>query len=339
MTSRRNLIKRLIAGEPVERCGFWLGKPHVNTWPILHAWFGTKTEEELRLKLRDDVWWIRPQFTADTYHDPTGRTSMFDSGLDRAKHGSVGPLANCATLAEVDAYPWPSAKYLSFDTCLRALESAGDFYRMSGFWTCFYHNISDLFGMEQYFIKMHTDPEIVQAVTDRVCQFYYEANELFFKVAGDLVDGFFYGNDLGSQLGLVCSPRDLDMFVFPWFRKFAGQGHRFGHQVIAHSCGSVHKVIPRMIDAGVNCLHPIQALARDMNAERLAQDFKGKLAFLGGIDTQDLLTNETPEKIHADVQRVKKILGPNIIISPSHETLLPNVPPGNVEALSKAVFE
>ena len=33
--SKRNLIKRLIAGEPVERCGFWLGNPDPKTWPIL----------------------------------------------------------------------------------------------------------------------------------------------------------------------------------------------------------------------------------------------------------------------------------------------------------------
>lgn len=41
---KRELIKRLIAGEPVERCGFWAGKPHVDTWPILHQYFGTHTE-------------------------------------------------------------------------------------------------------------------------------------------------------------------------------------------------------------------------------------------------------------------------------------------------------
>ena len=60
--SRRSLIQRLIAGEPVPRCGFWLGNPHPETWPILHRHFGTGTEEELRRKLGDDVRWICPQF-------------------------------------------------------------------------------------------------------------------------------------------------------------------------------------------------------------------------------------------------------------------------------------
>ena len=104
---------------------------------------------------------------------------------------------------------------MNFDSCLRDLRASGNFYRLSGFWTCFYHNVADLFGMEEYFIKMHTDPEVVQAVTDRVCEFYYEANERFFAASGDLVDGFFFGNDFGCQAGLVCGPRELDTFVFP----------------------------------------------------------------------------------------------------------------------------
>ncbi len=334
----RQLIKQLIARQPVERCGFWLGNPHADTWPILHRYFGTQTEEQLRRKLGDDVRWICPQFYADAYRDPQGR-ALFDSGLDRVKHGTVGPLAHCATVAEIQQFPWPDPDYLHFDSCLRDLQTAGDFYRLSGFWTCFYHNLSDLFGMEEYLVKMRTDPELVQAATNRVCEFYYEANERFFALAGDLVDGFFFGNDFGCQRGLVCGPQDLDTFVFPWFRRFAAQGRRHGYQVVVHSCGSVHALIPRMIEAGVQCLHPLQARARDMEAERLAADFKGKLAFLGGVDAQELMTNGTPKKIRADVRRIKKVLGPNLIVSPSHEAILPNVPPENVEAMAEAALD
>lgn len=335
---RRELIRRLIAREPVERCGFWLGNPHPDTWPILHRHFGTRSELELRTKVGDDVRWICPQLYNGIYEDPEGR-GLFDVGLDREKHGSVGPLADCTSVAEVERYPWPNPDYLNLEACLKDLREAGDIYRLSGFWTCYYHNISDLFGMEQYFIKMHTDPEVVHAVTDRVCNFYYEANERLFAAAGDLIDGFFFGNDFGCQLGLVCSPRDLDTFVFPWFRRFAEQGRGHGYQVVVHSCGSVHRLIPRMIAAGVDCLHPLQAKARDMEAEKLAADFKGQIAFLGGIDAQDLMTNGSPEQIREDVRRVKQLLGPNLIVSPSHEAILPNVPPENVQALVEAAAE
>jgi uroporphyrinogen decarboxylase len=337
--NRRELIKRLIAGEPVERCGLWLGKPNVNTWPILHNYFKTQTEEEWRQKLNDDCRWIGPQsYKEEVYRDPAGR-EMFDSGMNREKFGSVGPLAHCESVKEIEEFPWPNPDYLNFEPCLRDLRAAGDVYRLSGFWTCFFHNIADLFGMEEYLVKMHTNPAVVQAVTDKVCEFYYEANERFFKAAGDLVDGFFFGNDFGTQQSLICGPRQFEEFILPWFLRFTEQGHRHGHQVVLHSCGSVFSVIERLIAAGVDCLHPLQALAKDMDADNLASHFKGRVAFMGGIDMQKLLTHGTPDAIRADVRRVKRILGPNLIVSPSHEAILPNVPPENIEALARAAFE
>ena len=76
-----------------------------------------------------------------------------------------------------------------------------------------------------------------------------------------------------------------------------------------------------------------------MDAETLARDLKGRIAFLGGIDTQALLVNATPEEVKEEVRRVKKLLGPRLIVSPSHEALLPNVPPENVQAMAEAALE
>jgi len=336
--SRRETIRAIIARQNVDRCGFWLGNPHPDTWPLLHRHFGTQSEEELRRRLGDDVRWICPQFYADAYQDPEGR-QLFDAGLDREKHGSVGPLADCTSPAELEGFPWPKPEYLNFDSCLRDLREAGDVYRLSGFWTCYFHNVADLFGMEEYFVKMHLGPKLVHAVTDKICEFYYEANERFFEAAGDLMDGFFFGNDLGSQTGLICSPADLEEFVFPWLRRFVEQARRHGYQVALHSCGSVYKVIGNFIDAGVDCLHPLQALARGMQAEQLAREFKGRVAFMGGIDTQQMMTNGTPDQIRAEVLRVQGLLGPNLIVSPSHEAILSNVPMGNVAALAEAAAQ
>ena len=337
MTSRERL-KTIIAGGKADRCGFWLGNPHDDTWPILHKYFGTTTEEELRVKLGDDFRWISPQFFDGAYNDPEGR-DMFDEGLTKERHGMPGPFANCENAADVENYPWPNPDYLNFDDCIETLKNAGEVYRASGFWTCFYHNVMDLFGMDNYLVKMYTHPDVVHAVTDKVCEFYYEANERFFTEAGDLVDAFFFGNDFGTQRNLIMGPDHFDEFIMPWFRKFTEQGHRHGHQVILHSCGAIHKVIDRLIDVRVDCLHPLQANAADMDADSLAADYKGRIAFLGGIDTQDLLVNGSPADIAADVKRVKDILGPAFIVSPSHEAILPNVPPENVEAIANSVAD
>lgn len=151
--TRRETIRTIIARKPADRCGFWLGNPHPDTWPLLHQHFGTTGEEELRTKVGDDCRWICPQFYPDVYRDSQGR-ELFDAGLDRAKHAAP-PLAACETVGEVERYAWPNPDFLNFETCLRDLAGAGDVYRMSGFWTCFYHNMADLFGLEEYFVKMY----------------------------------------------------------------------------------------------------------------------------------------------------------------------------------------
>jgi len=337
MTSRE-LLKDIIALKPGPRRGLWLGNPHPASWPALHRYFGTRDEEELRRKLGDDYRWISPSFIESTFQDPACRR-LFSLGRTKTSHGQAGPLAGVEDPAELDGFDWPDPRALDFKDAVKVLRDAGPYYRASGFWSPFYHDIMDLFGMEAYFVKMHSNPAVVRAATDRVCGFYYEANERFYEAAGDLVDGYFFGNDFGTQLDLMISPALFDIFVLPWFRKFTDQAQKRGYQVILHSCGSIHRVIPRLIAAGVNCLHPLQAMAANMDAATLARDFRGKIAFLGGLDTQRVLNQGTPEEVKAEVRRIKDVLGPCLIVSPSHEAILPDVPPANVAAMAEAALE
>jgi uroporphyrinogen decarboxylase len=51
------------------------------------------------------------------------------------------------------------------------------------------------------------------------------------------------------------------------------------------------------------------------------------------------LVHATPDEVKQEVRRVKKLLGPCFVVSPSHEALLPNVPPENVKAMAEAAVE
>lgn len=333
MNSRQRL-KAIIAGEKADRCGFWMGNPHPDTWPIYFKHFGVDNDEDLRLLLNDDFRWICPEWEA-VYRHPQGKP-IWDMQPKRTGLSAPGVFSDCESVEAVDAFDWPNPDYLDFAPVLEKLDNAGDFYRASGMWSPFFHIVAEAFGMENYFMKMYTHPEVVEAVTRRVCEFYLKANDRFFALAGDRVDAFFFGNDFGSQLDLLVSENLFDQFIMPWFRKFTAQGHAAGYQVILHSCGSIYRVIDRLIDSGVNALHPLQAKAAGMDAASLEQNFKGRITFLGGIDTQDLLVHATPDQITAEVARVRAHLGERLIISPSHECLLPNVPPENVLAMARA---
>ena len=329
-----------IAERRSDKCGFWHGDPNPASIEKLYAYFDVKNDFELGLKLGAHCRWVLPEkYNMWTKTD----TPMFDvlGGKNRTSLSEGGVFAETEDIAEVEAFHWPDRQYIDFSETLKEIDKTVEAGQavLSGTWSCFFHIACDFFGMENYFIKMHTDPAVVDTVTRHVVDFYLEINEKLFDLAGNKIDAFFFGNDFGSQLDLLISPEHFDRFVMPYFREFTDQAHRHGYKVVLHSCGSIDRVIPRLIDAGVEVLHPIQAMAKNMDAESLAKKYNGKIVFLGGVDTQRILPFGTPDDVRNEVKRLKNLFGPNYIVSPSHESILPNVPPENIAAMAEAAAE
>lgn len=272
---RRILIRDLISGKPVQRCGLWIGSPKQETVDLLNKATGTKGEEELHLFFDDDVRWITPQYIKSTYRDPSGLPMRYWKDIN--PHAMAGGLlADAHTIQDVDEVSWPDVKYLNFDETLTKLETAGDVYRLSGFWSPFFHDLTYLFGTEELLIRMLIQPDIVHRALEKLCNFYLDANEIFYHKADGLIDALFFGNDFGAQNDLLMAPEQFEEFFLPWTRKFAEQAGRFNLQVVLHSCGSIYRIINQLIDAGVDAIHPIQARAANMDAVCLSEHFKGK---------------------------------------------------------------
>lgn len=333
----RQLIEEVFAGK-ADRPGLWLGNPDPETIKLYTKHFDLPDMESIRKRLGDDCRWICPEW--DSYKHPAGQP-IFDpyGGQPKHSHNQPGVFAECTSVAEVEAFPWPDVTFLDFTETRQKLQAASDYFRFSGMWTCFFHIVADFFGMDNYFVKMYTDPAVVQAVTEHVVDFYLAANERFFQEAADEFEIYFLGNDFGTQQDLLISPEMFHKFIMPYFRKCIDQAKSFGLKVMLHSCGSIYRVIPDLLDAGVDALHPLQARANGMDAETLARNYRGKVVFVGGVDTQDLLVNGTPQDVRDEVWRLRDLWGEKFIVSPSHEAILPNVPPENVVAMAEAAKE
>lgn len=55
--------------------------------------------------------------------------------------------------------------------------------------------------------------------------------------------------------------------------------------------------------------------------------------FCGDVDAQELLINGTPEMVRTKVSELKVFFSTGLIISPSHEAILKDINPVNVEAI------
>ena len=178
-----------------------------------------------------------------------------------------------------------------------------------------------------------------RGVTDRIVDFYLKANDFVYRAAGDRIDAVLIGNDVGCQTGLILSPEMVREFMLPGTRALIAQAHQYGIKVIHHSCGSIRPVIGDMVAAGADAIHPIQALATGMAAEELAVEFGSRVSFCGGLDVQELMAHGTPADVVRRVAALLELFPTGLIVSPSHEALLPDVPPENVEALQKSMQE
>ncbi|MEN6622634.1 MAG: uroporphyrinogen decarboxylase family protein [Smithella sp.] len=74
--------------------------------------------------------------------------------------------------------------------------------------------------------------------------------------------------------------------------------------IFYHSCGSCKRLIPYLIEEGVNILNPVQVNAKDMDTAELKREYGKDITFWGGgVDTQKVLPFGTPQDVKDDVRR------------------------------------
>jgi len=345
-----------------DRPGFWLGNPADETKGIYAKALGLidgsqnlgKMDEksilmatkdagfdiELHQQFNSDLYWVCPHHTANFYNHPDNKP-IFDvmGGHDRESLNQAGVFAEVEDVKQIEAFDWPNPDYVDLTNTLRQIDQVNSLGMavFSGMWAPFFHDLCDFFGMENYFLKMFTNPEVVETATNKIIEFYIEINQRIYQKAADKIDAVFFGNDLGSQSSLLIGPGEFKTFVLPYIRQIVEQAKSYDLNVVMHSCGAVFDIIPDLIEAGIDGLHPLQAKADRMDAENLVKNFGSDLVFIGGVDTQDLLPFASPDKIKNEVRQLKDIFGGRFVVSPSHEALLPNVPFKNALAMRDAV--
>lgn len=336
-----NSIERFYATinrEKVDRPAAWLGMPDIHSQPALFEYYKVKNLHELKLVIGDDF------YAVDVPYQSPNASAIY-AAFDWYMDGSVdaedrtltadGCFKDAEELEDLDFFQWPDpAKYIDLEECRRRVDMAPKDKAVIGMvWSAHFQDTCASFGMETALMNMIANPEIYQAVDQKILEFYLKANEIFYEATKGRLNAVLIGNDMGSQRGLMISPDMVRRFVIPGCQKLVEQAHSYGLKVIYHSCGSIVDVIPDLIKAGVDAIHPIQALAAGMDAKNLKEKFDGKVSFCGGVDTQDLLVHGSPEQVREKVKELRTLFPTGLIISPSHEAIMPDVPPANIHAL------
>jgi uroporphyrinogen decarboxylase len=281
------------------------------------------------------------------YTDEWGivRRMPVDRGLYFDLAGS--PLADARTVADVERHPWPSssdpARFVGLREALISAREGGFATVLGGISSGMMEMGEALRGFGAFFEDLAAASPVTEAIVERVLELKMAYWQEALDRVGDLVDIVQEGDDLGGQTGLLISPRTFATLFRPRLARLFGhiKLHAPHAAIFYHSCGSVRRILPDLIEIGANILNPVQVSARDMDTRELKKLFGRDITFWGGgVDTQAILPNGTPAEVREEVRRRIGDLAPGggFVFSAVHN-IQADAPTRNVVAMREALAE
>ena len=350
MTSKERVLASLSHLEPDRVPLFYRDVPEVDD--RLRRDLGLEDREDLYRYFDIDFRWVGPEYVGPPLVEPaTGRQRSI-WGVEyrylEAAHGGYWepvefPFASVEDSAALADHPWPMIEWFDFSVVDEQLQRHRDYATMTApGWSSpgILTTIQDLCGMEKTLMDLYANPDLWNAVADRVVSFNLEFIDALYAAAGERIDFYRIGDDFGTQRGLLIGADLWKEFLAPRIRSLVQVPKARGSHYYHHTCGAVREIIPLLIEAGVDVLDPVQVGATGMNPGVLKGEFGSRLCFSGGIDEQRVLPSGTPQQVKDEVRRMCDIMAPGggYFVGPTHN-LQDDIPTANVVAMYEAARE
>jgi len=337
-----------------ERVYAALRKEPVDRVPIF-MWYHPQTAERLAKLLEipvdrlgealgDDVrmTWVNNNYAMEgVVHENDGDSHVDDWGIEWTRKDGFNQISNFpyagASNEETLKYEFPTD---SIDSLLDLMEPvmAHKDERFIGcdVSPCAFEMYWRLRGLEDAMMDFAINPELSMEMLKRCADFAYRLSE------GALVrfdlDWLWTGDDAGSQIGMMFSPQNWRDMIKPNLKRIFDLSHEKDTCVAFHSCGAIRPIIGDLVEIGLDVLNPIQCNCDGMDPLELKKEFGENLAFMGGVDTQDLLPNGTVAEVRNATARLVEGMtadGGGYILAASH-TVPPETPDENIFAMYNA---
>lgn len=169
-----------------------------------------------------------------------------------------------------------------------------------------------LFGYQEFMERLILNKSFIEYFLGKLEEKYLEEIERYLNRVGKYIDIIVLGDDYGTQEDLQISIEMFRQLFKPHLKALCDFiEERSDVYIFLHSCGAVSKLIPDLIDAGIQILNPVQTSAKGMSPELLKKKFGKDIIFWGGgCDTQRILPFGTLEEVENDVKKRIDIFAP-----------------------------
>jgi uroporphyrinogen decarboxylase len=193
-----------------------------------------------------------------------------------------------------------------------------------------------LYRTDEFLMNLVSHRNEMEKMLDRLTEIHLQKLIPVLEAVSGYVQIIQMGDDLGMQSGPMISPSMYHEIFFPRHRKiYQTVKNNSDLYVFLHSCGEISEFLPDLIEAGVDIINPVQFNTAGMEPANLKREFGKDLVFWGGgVDTQHVLPNGTPEEVRRDVRQNAEILMKDggFVFTQVHN-ILAGVPPENIIAM------
>ncbi len=334
-----------------ERVHSALRKRPVDRIPI-YMWYHPATMQVLcqRLEIPSDCFdlvvcndvkqtWVGNNWAMEgIIHENNGEGHTDPWGVEWVKEGMFNQILKSpledASEEEILSYEFPHKQIEQLLTNMeKLLPYSKDYFIGCDISPCLLELLYRLRGMQNTFLDLLSAPEVSKELLSKAAAFAIETGE---KACSKFpLDWLWTGDDVGGQASMMLSPELWREMVKPHLKEIFDVGKKRDLWIAYHSCGAIRPIIPDLIEIGLDVLNPIQSNCPGMEPYELKKEFGGELAFMGGLDTQNLVPNGTSDEVYKETLSLIEEMtvdGGGYILAASH-TIPPETPIENIFAI------
>ena len=253
----------------------------------------------------------------------------------------AGPLGHARTLEDVAGHVLPDLadprRYAGLRAEVEALHSrglavAGSPPHLGGE---FFETAYRLRGFQTFLTDLVLNKPLARYLLDQLAALTLH-NALILAQAG--VDILLLDDDVAMPTGLIVSPAAWREFFKPRLAGVIREAREASPELIVfyHSDGDFTRLVPDLVEIGVDVIHPLQPDC--MDALAIKREFGDRLALWGTAGSAWLWDRGTPAQIRQEVRYRIDTLGPSgLLLSPAYD--IDFIPSENLVAFFEAIDE
>ena len=248
------------------------------------------------------------------YEKKTGRLVWRNSpGGAHTRHGFMRTKEDWDTYMEFS--PDHPGNFFLQDAALKTCKKLDIVPLLTVWGAAAFEELCSMFGFETLFKFLVKEKDFIKRIVKELNDYAIAAAEHVLRRGGKYI---YITSDLGYKGRTIISPRMFRELFKPGIKKFCRRVHQLGGKVMFHSCGYVGEVLPDLVEAGIDALHPIEQSAGNDIVE-IKKKYGEDLTLVGNVPIP-LLTHGTPKETYDYVKYLLKNVSSKggHIISSSH---------------------